>query len=477
MVSDGGGSFVVNLVSRWTGEVMSMPERATTLLAALIGLGDMTHQELVEHFMKVARENGEDATLSVRTLHRWINGDIRSSPRPAQQRVARLVWGYPISRLLGPVPPELSVSARFDMPSLVPGHPLLNGPTKPSDGLQDLSNLERQVAMSARRASRFSAAAEVDNIGPEALNQLRQDVGRLANDYLHLSLTAILGDLLTKQDRVFTLLEGRQRPGVTKDLYFLAGVVSGLMAKASQDLGKFHDAMTHARTAYICADGADVPGLRAWARGLQSLISFWAGRPQEAAQYARRGSELAATVSESVAVWLPALEARALASMSLAGEATGALRMAEDRRQQHVGGDLDEMGGLLAFVPAKQQYYAAGTYVSLEGKAREGAEAGRTALRLFEQGPSDLRSFSDEAGARAELGLALVHDRQIDGAGEAIAAVLELEPQRRIGGIISSVQRIHLALGSSYFNGSAEAAGLRYDIEEFTRTPAAALGT
>ena len=61
-----------------------------------------------------------------------------------------------------------------------------------------------------------------------------------------------MGDMVQAQDAVFTLLEGRQRAADRVELYMLAGIVSGLLAKASHDLGKAHDAMTQARTMYVC---------------------------------------------------------------------------------------------------------------------------------------------------------------------------------------------------------------------------------
>jgi hypothetical protein len=43
----------------------------------------------------------------------------------------------------------------------------LDGPT---------SSLERPVAMATRRAARFATFAEIDNVGPEKIAQLRDDV-------------------------------------------------------------------------------------------------------------------------------------------------------------------------------------------------------------------------------------------------------------------------------------------------------------
>lgn len=329
--------------------------------------------------------------------------------------------------------------------------------------------------MATRRAARFSTFAEIDNIGPEAIAQLQDDVVYLANAYVREPLTTIMSELIAEQETVFQFLEGRQKPALSRDLYVLAGVVSGLIAKASQDVGHFHEAMTHARTLFVCADNADHQGLRAWARGLQSLISYWAGRPREAVRYARSGTEFAANLTGSVTAWLPALEARAWAQMGQADEVTTALGQASDRRQSHQRDDLDAIGGLLTFSPAKQRYYAAGAYVHLDDHQDEAQAEALSALELFEHGSVEARSFSDEAGARAELALSRVNAGQIDGAREALSPVLSLEPERRIGGIVTSAGRIHQALRAKRYASSPVARDLREEIESFSRVPAAAL--
>jgi hypothetical protein len=459
--------------------VLDMSERRLTLLAVLISRDERTHNEIVAKFERCGRDNGENATLSVRTLRRWIVGDVRSAPRPSQRRVARLFWGYPMSELLASAPIGLTPTAGEPVAGLPD-----SGGQRPNSverfAAQDESGgstttLERQVAMATRRAAGFATFAEIDNVGPEAIAQLQDDVVYLANAYIHDPLVVIMSDLIEEQETVFRLLEGKQRPALSRDLYLLAGVVSGLIAKASQDLGRFHEAMTHARTLYVCADNADHQGLRAWARGLQSLIAYWAGRPQEAVRYAQSGAEYAVTVTGSVAAWLPALEARAWAMMNMTDEAGDALGRANDRRMEHRPDDLDAIGGLLAFPQAKHRYYAAGTYVCLDGEQERAQVEALAALDLFTHGRPEDRSFSDEAGARAELALARVNADEVDGAHEALAPVLALEPERRIGGIITSAGRVHHALRSRRHAGSQVARSLREEIEAFCRLPAAAL--
>lgn len=448
-----------------------------TLLAVLIAKSENTYAEIVQGFRNCAREHGEDAEITDRTLRRWMSGDIRL-PRPAQRRVARLYWGFPMSELLAPARPEELISPAdetFTVPlsELLSYHPL----DQRAERLDSGQPLERQMAMSTRRAARFTTFAESTNIGPEALDEIRDEMVDLANAYIREPLTEIMGPLVGLQEVVFTLLEGKQRPTQSRDLYVVASVVSGMLAKASHDLGRSREAMTQARTMFVCADNADHLPLRAWARGLQSLIAFWAGRHEEAVQYAQTGVALSEGHAGTVAAWLPSLEGRALAQLGRADAARDAVRRATDLRERVALDDLDQVGGLFTFPQAKQHYYAAGAYVFLnEDEADTAAETeALAALDLFENGVPPYRSFSDEAGARAELALARVHRSELDGAQEAIAEVLNLDPARRIGGVIPSAARVHSALSHRQYAASPLARSMRERIEAFSRVPAAAI--
>lgn len=442
-----------------------MHDDQPTLLAIIVAESEKTQEEIVEGFVRCAQEHGEDAALSLRTLRRWMVGDVQTQPRPAQRRVARVYWGHPMHELLAPSKRETTVPQHIE-PADVPDR---------ADTPLNTMTLERQITMSARRAARFTSYAETHNVGTEAIEQLRHDVVGLANAYLRQPLTAIMGDLIELQDVAFGFLEGRQKPAHARDLYVLASVITGMVAKASQDLGRFHDAMTLARTMYVCADNADHLGLRAWARNLQSLIAYWAGRPQEAARYAQSGSEIATTLSGSVTTWLASSEARAWAQLGATDEARTALACAVDHRERLQADDLDEIGGLFAFPQAKQHYYAAGAYVYLDGLHADAASEAMRALELYESSDAESRAFADEAGTRAELALARIHEGQLDGARDALDPVLKYGPELRIGGIVASVGRVHAALRDRRYKDSTIARGLRDEIESFSQRPAAAL--
>ncbi|MGH8905654.1 MAG: helix-turn-helix domain-containing protein [Egibacteraceae bacterium] len=334
------------------------------------------------------------------------------------------------------------------------------------DGLE----AEREMAMAARRALRFCAAVEGSNVGPETLEQLRDEVARLALAYKTKPVATLLGDLTSVQDVAFRLLEGRQRPAQTRQLYFLAGVTCGLLANACHDLADPHAAMTQARTAYVCADNAGHDGLRAWVRGQQSVIAYWAGWPHEALRYAQLGSGTAQRVTGTVAVLLPALEARARAALGDENGSQAAIEHAHAARERTVPDELDEFGGLLTFDRPKQLYYAADATVWVPDEEERAEREASQAVDAYEHAEETERSIVCEAGSRADLALARAHRGELDGAREALRPVLELpSAQRARTSIVALTLRVHAALSDPRYRGSPAAAETQQQIEAFCR--------
>ncbi|WP_181727390.1 GNAT family N-acetyltransferase [Streptomyces sp. PT12] len=82
-------------------------------------------------------------------------------------------------------------------------------------------------------------------------------------------------------------------------------------------------------------------------RGLQSLISYWAGRPQDAGHYAQSGAAAAPETAGTVRVWLASLHARAAAVLGDADGMNAAMRAGAEARERVAPDDLDAIGGLL----------------------------------------------------------------------------------------------------------------------------------
>jgi hypothetical protein len=426
-----------------------------TVLEYLVWQRDRTYEELVHDFHLAAREMKEQATLSARHLRRLASGQ-RSGTTPVTRRVLQHMFGRPADQLLQPW------TAQYTLIHSTPGR------TRPS------GTSERElIAMAAQRARQFTLSSE-PTVSTESIEQVYEDVRRLATAYPQRPLSELLGELVEVQHGVYELLEKRQRPQQARELYLLAGVVGGLLAKASHDLTDAHAALTQARAAFVCADNADHDGLRAWLRGLQTMVAYWAGRPAESVRYAQSGAKYAARSKGTVSVWLPASEARGLAALGDLDGTWAAIRRAEEAWDRVEHDQLDQLGGICTFTRARTLYYAADALAWLPGQGGATEDYASRAVLAYSDTSAPDWAFSDQAGAYADLAIARLERGEIDGAAEAIAPVLELEPGRRINGIIHSVQRVHTLLRSR-FAGDQKAGGLLEAIESFMRTPASAI--
>lgn len=251
-----------------------------------------------------------------------------------------------------------------------------------------------------------------------------------------------------------------------------------MLAKASHDMGDPQSAMKQARTAAICADQAEHPGLLIRVRAQQSLMAYWAGWTGEAARYAAAAEGLADRSTGSGAVWLASQSARTWASLGDGDKAVQALSRAEELRAAAEPDDLDEMGGLMRFVPCRQAYYDAETRIWVPGEEDQAKQSAQRAVSAYEaalEQESDDWAFGDEAGSRADLAFAHVCLGEVEGAQEALAPVLDLPAEQRIAGVVRSVMRIHEPLRRPEYTGSATVRRFREEIETYAQTSAAAI--
>lgn len=427
-----------------------------TLLEHLIRQRDQTYDELVDDFDRTARAMRERATLTTRHLRRLASGE-RSGTTPVTRRVLQQMFGEPTDQLLRPW---------ADQSLLLQSTPAGQLPTT-------RTNERELIVMAAQRARQFTLSSD-SNVSNESVEQIYSDVARIALAYPLRPVSHLLGDLVEVQDSLYALLERRQRPGQARQLYLLAGVVGGLLAKASHDLADPHAALSQARAAFVCADQADHDGLRAWLRGLQTMVAYWAGRPAESVRYAESGATYAASSKGTVAVWLAASRARAHAALGDAERTLTAIRQAEEAWEVVEPDELDELGGICTFTRPRTLYYAADALAWLPDQLPSAGDYAGRAVSAYADASAPDWAFSDQAGSCADLAIARIAQRELDGATEAMAPVLELEPELRINGIVHSAQRVHRALLAG-FATDKQAAGLIDAIETFTRTPGSAV--
>lgn len=311
------------------------------------------------------------------------------------------------------------------------------------------------ISSAAVRARQFMSSVELSNVGAADLEQLADDVRHLAVAYPQVSLDVLLDDIVATQLRAFELLEGHQRPAQAVDLYLLAGVASGLMARVSHDLGEPREAMTQARAAYVCADNAGHSGLRVWARGLQALIAYWAGDLDGSVRYAREGMKDVGERPSTAAVWVASGLARSQAALGHSADCRSAIDDAERLRASVEPDELDQLGGLCRFSRPRQLYYAA--EASAWGGAAQAAEAQTLALEAldeYDRAPSEVRAFGDEAGTRCALAVARLHTGELDGALDAIGPVLDLPAVHRTHGVRTAMSHVTRTIVRNELEGS-----------------------
>jgi len=352
--------------------------------------------------------------------------------------------------------PVAAPAAQAPLPVAVP----VVEPMRTVDGL---------VAGTARESAEFARAAEQTNVGRFALEQMAADVRRLAVEYPSRPVLPTFLELRDLRDHVVALLQGRQYPSQTRELYLVAGQVCGLLANASLDLGEIAAAETQARAAWLCADLAGHDGLRVWVRGTQALIAYWDNRPDEAVLLAGLGQRYRPEQG-SARVRLGSIEARARARMDDAPGADAALALAAGAQETATD---DEPGGMFAFPDAKRLFYAANTHLWLGGQRRAHAAERHAAQAIahYQAAPPAQRRVGELALARLDLASALLAQRSLDGACAQITAVTAATSGRRTHSVTNRLRQLAGTLDADPWRAERRAAELRDRIHDYAATP------
>lgn len=310
-----------------------------------------------------------------------------------------------------------------------------SGPTK-----HDVPDLNALAAQAAVQSLRFADEITMTNVSGIELEGLESTLTRIASDYVHAPLHRIFIELVTTRDRLFALLNGRQPLGQTRELLLLAGTSCLLLAHASQNLGDEDAAIAQLQTAWTFAEQADHNDLRAWVKGTAALIAEWSTRRQTALDYTRQAIRLAPAGETRIRI--AAIEARAAARIGDRTTAMAALEDLQRAQDKKAAPDaLTRFGGLLTFPEAKQHYYIGGTFALL-GEHHRAEQHATAAIKLYESGPQEHRSYGDEALARLDIVTARIAAGEIEGAAEQLSPILELPADRRIRQLGDAMQAV-----------------------------------
>jgi hypothetical protein len=341
----------------------------------------------------------------------------------------------------------------------------VSGPAKVIDPLQ-----EDAIMDAARESSEHAANAEQTNVGSTLLEQLRDDVIRLARASSQVDLVPIFPEMVRVRNQIYRLLEGHQYPRQTNELYFLASIICGVLADASDCFGYRTAAVEQTRAAWAYAEIIGHNSLRVWCRAMQASLAQLDERPRQALSLVQSGRRYAGS-NELSHLRLHNNEGLFLACLGRKEEAIKAFDLARDARSRVEGTDelFDDIGGTFSSPAGKQFLFAAEGFLKLDltVKAEESAQ---TALDMYVSGPVKDRDYANEARAEISLATARLIRGDVDAAHEAIRPVLELPTQRRVDWLAYDMKNFRKAIAQSTVQGSSGLHELESEVENFLET-------
>jgi len=213
-----------------------MAHEPRTRLEQLANAAHLSLRRFVSNFQVEARLCGEKATISERSVKRWLAGDLDELPRSAACRVLEHWWGEPVEHLFGP----------------------------PDPNVVQVGVTGEELVVNAGRESAQHAIEAASSLDPSALEHLHAAAQRAARAYYVVPPLEMLADLVRLRDTVYDQLDRTHKPRQQAELYLIAGEVCGLLSSVTWDLGNADMAEEQARAAHTYGNVIDHPSLCAW---------------------------------------------------------------------------------------------------------------------------------------------------------------------------------------------------------------------
>ena len=301
---------------------------------------------------------------------------------------------------------------------------------------------------------------EASELGPGTVEQMQELVERLGVDYFAMPPAQFRETVLSWRRYVARLLDGKLTLGERRDLYAVAGWLSGLVAEASLALGDA--AGPHCATALSLAQEAGDTRLAGWVRGTQAQIALYVGDPRDAVAFAQAGRLIAPTGSAAL-VRSCTQQARASARLGDHRGTQIALDAGEDawnRLSQPLARSIYSFGA--SYLP----YCAATAFVWLGDRAN----AVRSASEAIEATNGTGEPPVGRATSRIDMAIALVQDSEVEEASaiglqalDACTQRVTLIARRRIEELLAALQPFTepcvVELGERWQWSQAEAVG------------------
>jgi hypothetical protein len=330
--------------------------------------------------------------------------------------------------------------------------------------------VEHEVMMAAHEGSDHAAEHEQQGIGETTLEQLRADLVRLSRLTDAGPPLASFLESRNVRNRLYRLLDRRQRPREQADLYFLAGCVSGLMGITANRLGYPDAAEELLRAGWAYANIIDHNALRGMLRAKLSTVMYWRGRFQESHDLAADG--LRYSTQGPMGANLHLNQACAAAQLGDLNTARQAVGRAHASREGDYHDDLAEIGGEEFSLSRATTYAKAGRALVDTGTGEPETLAElEGAISLYDQSgvPGEEHWFGGKALAVTDLAVVRLRSGAVDGAVAALGPVLALPPAHRVATLTTRLALVRQELTAPIFRGSPQARDLGDQIEVFER--------
>jgi tetratricopeptide (TPR) repeat protein len=335
--------------------------------------------------------------------------------------------------------------------------------------------IAREVLMGAHEASEHAEQAGHAGVGEATLDQLRDDVRRLALLTDSSEPVAVYLESQRVRDRVYRVLDQRMWPREQTDLYLLLGCLNGLMGVAAHRLGYLDAAAELDRAGWAYANAIGHRPLMAWLRCEHSCFAYFRGRFEESLDMACIGLE-----NLSAGPWAAHLHinrARAAAETGDADAARQAVQAAHEARESDYHDELTELGGAFTISLATHYGLAGSALAVAQGAEGEAVAELEQAIGRYDRGPAEREDFwyAGKPLAGIDLAVARVRSGALDAAVEALQPALSLPGGKRISDVTIRLAALRRELAAPIFARSPQARDLGGQIEEFTREAVAEL--
>jgi hypothetical protein len=394
--------------------------------------------------MRMTNESfAERLGVAVRSVANW-EAKPDMVPAPAAQEILDAVLQMATA----------DVQRRFALLQANPGPARLELPSGSSHEVDFMASAHESAMDAALHSGRVS----------DALGPMQSDVTSIARRYPHRGPVIAFAEARRLRNLACQMAERTRRPRELADIYMVAGASSALMASIAFDLGQWDAARSLAQSATQYADIAGHTSLESWTWGLQATLANWRGDLPAALDAFDRGMLIAPAGAPRRRLRYIAARTR-----SALGDPGGVMELLRDGQLDREAADAvrDEMehvvGGEFAFDDARATACAAAAWLEVKDGERAESDA-RAALQLYESLAEADRPFSPVNGLQIDISAARALRADIDGAHEALAPVLQLEPSKRNAALTGRMEAVRKHLNAPKWRNASDAPSLATEI-------------